>query len=400
MMDANLPSPANVFYGSVCHVCKIFSAELKRCSNCKTVAYCSPNHQKRDWPGHRKLCRIMTLTNASTTYKVGCSLGEFKRYRIRLQFEWRKLLGRELKPDESQMWMFPRVCAECFSKENLKDCSKCLCVAYCSDKHEEQQKTKHGLICEQLKLCFEIDKHLLLNGAFPDAGIVPSLPGNMKSLMGKYFAESPDLERALKSEALSLFCTVAFAIGKSAISRENLSIHVVGASSYEAFTDWNTTTENLLRCFPFLRTVRWFLVGPEAAHFPPRDTPRPGCSVRLHRNLYHEVRAGLPAPDLVAAFNSGIHEFEGREGDAWEGTVPRLLEGGVPLLMTAYTEREASEDLRRVRGSGENVEVLVEPRVNPYASLRPLRDWDGDVGCVSVFYVNGFVMMLRGTGGG
>ena len=32
---------------------------LKKCSGCKSVAYCSQSHQKADWAAHKNMCKLL-----------------------------------------------------------------------------------------------------------------------------------------------------------------------------------------------------------------------------------------------------------------------------------------------------------------------------------------------------
>lgn len=408
---------SNVFYGSLCHICKQFSTNLKRCAICKTIAYCSKEHQKRDWPEHKKLCRAISFTNSSVIYKIGCNLDEWKRYRIKLQSQWKALLKRELLPYECQIWMFPRVCAECFSKTDLKDCLNCLSVAYCSLTHEQSQKHIHEVLCEKLRLCREIDRYLLYKRQYPAMRCIPHLnkkidfPDNISEVMSKLFNETyyesfteSHHEYVLKTDSTTTFSTAAFVIDTLKIYRENLVIHVTGAASFEAFTNWSLVSQNIFHCFPIVKNIDWILVGPEAEYLP-IDTEM--CSVcinvekrcygvKTYRKMYEEIVEQLPTPHLVIALNSGLHEFENEaERNTWRNGIPCLLRyAGVPLLLSAYTKQELLQDLRCITDCI-NVKILMEVQPNPHASLRPLRDWDNDSTAVSVFYVNGFLAVIE-----
>lgn len=408
---------SNIFYASLCHVCKQFSADLKRCAVCKTIAYCSKEHQKQDWPEHKRLCKVISLTNSTVTYKVGCNLDEWKRYRIKLQSHWKVLLKHELLPYECQMWMFPRACAKCFSKTDLKDCLNCLSVAYCCLAHEQSEKHIHEPLCDKLRLCREIDLYLLQKRQYPAVRCIPHLkekiyfPDNISEVMNKLFTETfyenftePHFEYILKTDCTTTFCTAAFVMNTLKIYEENLVVHVTGAASFEAFTNWSLVSQNIFHCFPVVKKIEWILVGPEAEYLP---TDAGMCSicinvqkrsyvVKTYKKMYEEIVDQLPAPHLVVALNSGLHEFENEaERDTWRNGIPCLLRyAGVPLLLSAYTKQEISQDLRCITDCV-NVKVLMEVQVNPYASLRPLRDWDNDATAVSVFYVNGFVTVIE-----
>ena len=43
---------------SACTTCDESNRSLKRCGRCGTAAYCSPMHQKLDWPVHKSICTM------------------------------------------------------------------------------------------------------------------------------------------------------------------------------------------------------------------------------------------------------------------------------------------------------------------------------------------------------
>lgn len=407
-------SNSNVFYASVCHSCKKFSSNLKQCSGCKTFFYCSKEHQKEDWHQHKQLCKVIHRTNDIISYKVGCSMDEWKEYRLKLQFIWRNLLKRELLTYEEQVWMFPRVCAQCFSKENLKDCSECMNAAYCCVEHEKTQRNVHEKVCAKLKLCMDIDRLFISNEKqypimkrLPHSMEVDELfPENINEILFKYFGESDEdsIDFILKSDVVSSFGIIASVLHKFVDIKKlnNLICHIVGAATYEAFTDWSTLSQNLFHIFPTIKSIEWILVGPEADYHTFEDSFCDFCikenrrfSISTHKALYGKVINKLPMPELVIAFNSGIHEFVNRDCNMWKDSIPYLLkQTGVPLLLTAYTKSEILQDLRCI-DDYIKIKILMDAQVNKYASLKPIRDWDAEETTVSVFYTNGYISVVE-----
>lgn len=46
------------FYPNECFVCQSID-QVKRCSRCNMVSYCSSDHQKEHWPRHKEICNAI-----------------------------------------------------------------------------------------------------------------------------------------------------------------------------------------------------------------------------------------------------------------------------------------------------------------------------------------------------
>lgn len=421
--NSKMNNTNNVFYASLCHVCKQHTADLKRCAGCKTFQYCSKEHQKQDWPEHKQFCKAIHVTNIFVTYKIGCSIKQWRRHRLELREKWQHLLKRELLAYEQQVWMFPRACAHCFSKNaNLEDCSECLNVAYCCLEHKQTHQPIHANVCEKLKLCMEIDRYLIQNEnhcsimrVMPHLNGGEEFPANITEVLTKFFGETnkvDSIDFALKSDCLTSFATIAYVLSNFVDLKQQgkLVVHLVGAGAFEAVTDWHRLSENLFHCLPTIKSIEWIFIGPEAAadchHHCQTETPCECClkenryyTIKTHKTLYEDVFEELSAPHLVVALNSGIHEFDDddEENNTWKNSIPYLLRRpDVPLLLTAYTNGELLQDLRCIMDCNNDVvRVQMDAQVNQYASLRPIRDWDCEESAISVFYNNGYVAVVE-----
>ena len=64
------------------------------------------------------------------------------------------LMGRRLEEWEKEIFLFPKACRVCHTsrnKPNMIDCIACLCVTYCSENCQEQDKNHHAKFCQELK---------------------------------------------------------------------------------------------------------------------------------------------------------------------------------------------------------------------------------------------------------
>ncbi|XP_048520690.1 uncharacterized protein LOC125503813 [Dendroctonus ponderosae] len=189
--------------------------------------------------------------------------------------------------------------------------------------------------------------------------------------------------------------TVLFALNQSGILKNRqlakpfLGIHIVGATALEYSLNWALTIEIFFHWILNLQVFSVAFIGPEAPDLPIdfQNIQRQFCEncrkrtnfitaeAKCYPSLYHEVADHLIQPDIVVAFNSGLHEFYESSYDPWKSSVKCLIQNaGVPLLLTAYTLQEIRKDLQIIQATAQ-VKVLHEPKENPFRNQRPLQDW-------------------------
>ncbi|PSN41770.1 hypothetical protein C0J52_08859 [Blattella germanica] len=420
------------YYSTICHVCKCTengeNQTLKRCGGCKLVSYCSTNHQKIHWPIHRKLCKcIQSYLRAERAHNLfqdasKCtSYSEWCKLRTSLMLLIQLKLGIKLSQTEQQMFLMPRVCELCWnpSQECLINCENCHCVSYCSIVHQEQDSERHKIICQELALCLSLDKYLLQAGdVYTQLGVpIPvqskceSLPADVE-LFVKTFVPVNDFLKwnqhykiALISELLSCPLTLIYSLETLYMNMRNLQIHVVGAGflEFSYLKKW----EVILHYIPELFGLNLVFIGPEVEQDLEgkckvdlcEDCHRKHCELSLHYlcNTYHQfaISENYTRPDIIVAYNSGLHEFENSDNDSWGPSIPYLIKHEhVPLILTSYTREEAEKDIQRVMTIKERkIKIILNCQENPFSSKRPYRDWDNETN--KVFYQNKFISIVK-----
>jgi hypothetical protein len=210
-------------------------------------------------------------------------------------------------------------------------------------------------------------------------------------VMTEYFAPAVNMLYALEKSG--------FLNGRRA-KKASFCVHIVGSDRTEDQISWVLVIEFLSHWIINLKAMKIILIGPEI-----KETQAVGINLRCQecraknfagtiiriRGLYHDQVDLIARPDLVVAFNSGLHEFIDNEKDTWKKSIPKLIgTKGIPAILTAYTEKELNGDLARFQES--RVNYLVKPRRNPYSSLRPNRNWEE--GSEPIFYQSGYVAVI------
>lgn len=402
------------YYFSLCHVCKWPSPNLKKCSRCKVLYYCSRDHQLQDWPSHKSICKAITNVNKSYICPKNPNTDEYNHYKSTSSLLWRCELGRDLKYSEHQMWMFSKICKFCYSPEADIVCTTCLSVAYCTEQHENLHKPVHKRFCHDLKLC------LLLNQITKKEGVVrdwsnfkvsqrveylPEHFGEVLRLIGIDYVSDyskKHLTHVLISENFCPAVNILYALEKSGFIKKRegkhvkLTIHLVGPSHSENKLVWNIILEFIAKWILNLEEIVIFFIGPEVNNeelltvtCKRGDCRIVNCTIIKVKGLYHNNVGLIQKPDLVVALNSGLHEYIDSTNDTWKNSVPELVRyKEVPLLLTAYTESELNRDLERFS----SIRFLVQPQRNPYSSLRPNRNWEE--GSELVYYEHGYFTVI------
>nr|CAI5826078.1 unnamed protein product [Callosobruchus analis]CAI5860333.1 unnamed protein product [Callosobruchus analis] len=415
-----------VYYPNVCHVCKITNKNLKRCSKCKSLSYCSKIHQQIDWPIHRQLCRVITSTNKiiGNYYKENINFDDIKQIQSLRAILWEEQLRRKLDRFEQNMLQFPRICAVCYTENIQTSCEDCLNASYCSKEHQEVHRNLHNEYCAQLKLCMDLDIKYLrycidenveklfedrnpwilgCDGTFCIPDDIKTFPTDLKGVLDYFNVHSSSLDSmkdvfkldTIAAVSLLMYCLEVFNLVKErSFVKSKLTVHIVGADYTEVSFYWDLFVQLCIKWLKNINELKFYVIGPEVK---PNTYKCDESSVEFLGDLYHNVIYRIDKPDIVVSFNNGIHEFCGTDADMWHESIKRLLEyANVPLILTAYTMQEIKKDIAIVRGATEGT-VVKRPEENPFKSLRPIRNHDDQ--SVPVFYKNGYFALINNMKG-
>lgn len=406
------------FHNNLCHVCKIRSEQLKVCGNCKTLAYCSKEHQKQDWKIHKDICKVISTTENNFSEFIVKSYEDYQSIRYIRCTAWQNRLNRPLENFENQMWMFPRVCAVCYSKDVKIDCKNCNSILYCSNEHQASYEDLHKHYCDLLKLSIDFDVNQMYNefkfnnlkiGIIPDD--IKSLPNNLIDLMNLYnnnFLALDEIIRIKICDYAAPSANILYCLEQSGLlsdrnlGKETLSIHLIGADIIELSWDWTMVFEIIFHWIKDLKKLHFILVGPELDQsISVKNIDSEICmkckekevraTCTYYSKMYHDILDELDQPDLVVAFNSGLHAYD---ENCWGKSISFLTKYyGVPLLLTAYTSKELQCDVDIVlKNSSKELKIIIEPQRNPFSCTRPMRDFN--TLNVPIFYVNGYIAIF------
>ncbi|XP_043237867.1 microtubule-associated protein futsch-like [Amphibalanus amphitrite] len=408
-----------VFTAHACHVCKRLHTKqhrLKSCGSCRLVAYCSAEHQRAHWPMHRALCKVITrrvrYLGTDHIYREALNVPspeQWKKIRFKHMAVCEEMLGRPMEAYEKEMFLYPRACDTCHetNPEKLHTCANCHSVSFCSEDHLRKNHSKY---CKDLRTLLDIhsyqNSHGVCEPPLPDTVLseYEMLPPHIRELLVVSLL-GPQRAMALGPVPLTVLTdyasyplTLLFALQNIPVAEEvhisqrtELTVHVVGAEHATDCHPLGRWGSFLLHLLPRLRRLHVVFIGLEleAAGGRPGVTQHDFTSAACRaagRRLTCELQPSTAyhtycrspqfrPPDVIAAFNAGLHRFAGHERrDTWRETIPYLVRDGVPLVLSGYTLLECPQDVARIEQE-QKVDVLLPPRKNPYRSTRPQQNF-------------------------
>ncbi|CAL7937308.1 unnamed protein product [Xylocopa violacea] len=414
--------PRFVFVSSLCAVCSKRSRLF--CERCRMVSYCSAKHRTQGLAKHGELCVPLGEIRASiASISRDLDPEEYRVYRLELLARLESRIARPLELWEKEIVLYPRVCRLCrrFSEKEIC-CADCGMEIFCAE-HSDEHKTW----CEQ----FQVYQRFLFLQRNHDDCVAPKIPNVrermfvasaersfdelMRKLYGnwsKYYREMDCYTYCTLSHMCTIPLTALYSMQISCPEWESKlewTVHVVGAEFEFEGVNLRVWEKLFLHFLPNLRRLRLVLIGPELRL--PSGVPREllstvkvcnacqaaGKTVRVSfkpETLYHEF-VSRDEPDLICAFNPGLYRKTGFAGrDTWFETIRVFCGKSVPVAVTSYTADEMLWEIARIN-SVANVEVLLEPRQNPYASIKPDRNFVTD-NSNPLIYKNYHIVVIKG----
>ena len=458
MEDALLTAPR--YYWGCCQVCKksgTAKEQLKRCSRCSCLFYCSKEHQKSDWKNHKKLCSYL----ATAAEEVGAEtffghqlefdeeddecqeIEERPNDKVKSWKSWAKfrvnavrtceiLMGRPLEQFEKEVFLFPRACRVCrlAKRDGMLDCPDCRSTTYCSKQHQEEHLDKHRKeFCSELKYAMVCDNYESTVSISAPA-VSEHLDKQFKDLteMSQHLdfhlknhintdVDLAEMEFRFLSDRLSSPLTVVYCASKYGLARgqkvedlTELTVHIAGSNIVEmlGIIKW----EYIMHRLPKLAKLHLVFIGLELDD-EDSEGESPDLSVCSRcsdegRQIKYDIRkmsykkyfnhcAEYVVPDIVCAFNCGFHEFANEpEKETWKPSLPFLTKHkGVPLIFTSYTWTESKRDYDLIRQESQHEIGTDECMLpNPFRSYRPVRDFEYE-NDRDVFYSNQYYSVVR-----
>lgn len=382
MMAINLPPlyfQLPFYHPNVCLVCKNTS-NLKRCAKCKSVSYCSKQHQVGDWLQHKDFCKVLyqfdqkysveeenRLHEMSRLYTgdVDITSGFFVKALI-------KLMGKPLLKQELEIFLHRKKCVVCNSRYCLLECNNCASEFYCSIDHKRMHAENHNVYCKDLKLSFDLLIHnyktstrcttVFCKKNFPSQALPGTLEALMQLLIKEQYIAIPEdlgfLNYVLLKDSFSPIANIIFCLEEAGLLKNGflvkneLVVHIVGADFEEASWNWDLLFEFICHWIQNISKVIFIAIGPNTFPFTFLSLSSNKICSRKHKidyftkiNEYHKVVDEIPKPDIITAFNCGFFATS-----TWKSSIPSLTKhSGVPVVITDYNVGYIEKDMQMVK---------------------------------------------------
>lgn len=407
------------YHPNTCMFCKATS-NLKICTKCKSVLYCSKEHQINDWPKHQILCKVICAFDQEFSLEKH-HLGNNKSINLNIIGTiLNKMMRRDLLFWISTIITYRRACIVCNSRFCTLQCKNCLSIFYCSTDHKSKYAKIHSLHCHDTKVWFQL---LLYNYKMitkcvpifskkivPPQALPESIEGLMQSLVEEcYICIPKDLnffDQLLLKDSFSPIANILFGLEKTDLLengffiKEALCIHIVGAAFEESSWNWSFIVEFIFHWIKNIKNVVFIAIGPDtySSTFSSMSLISNLCSTCKSREYYieyitkikeyHEVVDEVRKPDIIMAYNCSFHSLP-----TWHNSISSLTKySAVPVVITDLTLMDVKLDIQVVMDYTPNeVEIVLNPKRNLFSYLSPSRG----LGDEPICYKNGFISIFK-----
>lgn len=412
--------PRFVFMSNLCLVCMQICNNI-HCENCKMVSYCSVEHKNNDKINHHTLCNALKeICKGMEGFSLAKTLTPdlYRLFRIKTITIIENKINRKLDLWEREILLYPKICRSCKKIDNeLTLCPECRVDYYCSN-----HNVNHKKWCKDFQIYYKIITMQYRYGFTEPC--VPNfytnepyvLPENFDFLIYNMFKNNSVYRNIDVYTYASLSCistvplTTLFSIQKTIhnwYNYEVLTIDIIGAEFTFECVSLRVWEKFLLHLLPNLKIININFTGPELI--------LPSVPIRFIENvkicrkckllkrkinvkfnaqkLYHHVDDAKA--DIVCLFNPGLYRNTGYDGnDTWPDTIKKFCCLKVPVVVTSYTEFEIPHDVERIK-SIFDVKILMEPQKNPFASVKPDRNFVSD-DVAPLMYKNNCITIIQG----
>lgn len=406
MYDCYFPFGCNV-----CKLCELTGTSLSKCSNCKVIMYCGPEHQRMDWKAnHKQWCKAYCACRE----RAGPSPTDYNSWKA-WSFRLLSLMGRQTDvPNHSTVRQYaamqPR-CRKCFAAASdgatLITCPECCGVALCKKCHEESDKDTAAFHLGSEYPENECEQHFLSLTCLAlviEQGWPLTIPCDTdcdepwfpKDWYEYFERKRSDFGNSVPvvvmwlppvicfiTDGLSSPLTMHHCLNQIQYSIEDkLVIHIVGASSADILS--TPKYVELVRLNPQIKELKVVLIGPAMTAYNDLSVPmhsnevavRSTCKTLLsaREGLYHKLAPTLEEkPNVIYCPHCGITEPSYTA--SWQPTIDYIRKElpSVPVILTGYTHQEVVDDTLFVQ-QRIGMHVVVEPTPNPFRGLRPFSD--------------------------
>ncbi|KAG5317686.1 MSS51 protein, partial [Pseudoatta argentina] len=415
--------PRFVFVSNLCLIC--MERSEKTCESCGMVSYCTVRHMQQDRPKHHDLCKVLTEVcqiEGGLSLLSELNADDYRVYRLKLIEIVQCRLDRPLQLWEKEILLYPRVCCSCrrFST-TLKCCPACGIGLFC-----ENHDGGHEEWCRE----FQVFRRMLFM-QHKNGHIEPEIPDTFQKeplhlldnfdlliaqLFGRstYYFNMDCYTYCSLSHISSIPLTALYSMQISCQNWKTIDtfvVHVIGAEFQYECINLHVWEKLFLHLLPNLKHLKLMFVGPELS-LPtvPLDllTAVKICSscksfgrrvkISFHpKKLYHDFCRSKQfiEPHLVCLFNPGLYRETGFKGkDTWPETIREFCKMKIPVCVTSYTKQEIPREIIRIKSIAD-VETILEPQKNPFASIKPDRNFVSD-DTVPLIYKNYYLIIVKG----